>query len=53
MLGNVGGGIGGVYYVSPDLKTITPLLEHLLSPNGVALSKDEKVVWITESNGMV
>jgi len=52
MLGNVGGGIGGVYYVSPDLKTITPLLEHLLSPNGVALSKDEKVVWITESNGM-
>lgn len=43
---------GGVYYVAPDGKTVTPLLEGLAGPNGVALSKDEKVVWITESNAM-
>lgn len=52
MLGDVANPIGGVYYVHPDRKTVTPLLERLCCPNGVALSKDEKVVWITESNSM-
>jgi lactonase len=39
---------GGVYYVSPDLKTITPVLLHLAEANGVALSPDRKRLWTTE-----
>jgi lactonase len=38
---------GGAYYVSPDLKTITPVLPHLAMANGVALSPDGKKLWIT------
>jgi lactonase len=40
---------GGVYYISPDLKTITPVLPHLAMANGVALSPDGRVLWATES----
>lgn len=50
--GNINNPNGGVYYVAPDYKTVTPLLANLAGPNGVALSKDEKTVWITESNSM-
>jgi len=39
---------GGVYYVAPDLQTITPILPHLAMANGVALSPDGKVLWATE-----
>ncbi|MFL6449929.1 MAG: SMP-30/gluconolactonase/LRE family protein [Bryobacteraceae bacterium] len=39
---------GGAYYVAPDLKTITPVLPHLAMANGIALSPDEKQLWITE-----
>src|SRR4051794_6451111 len=39
---------GGVYYVSPDLKTITPVLPRLAMANGVALSPDGKELWATE-----
>jgi lactonase len=39
---------GGVYYVSPDLKTITPVLPHLAMANGIALSPSGKELWITE-----
>jgi lactonase len=39
---------GGVYYVSPDLKTITPVLPHLSEPNGIALSPDGQRLWVTE-----
>ena len=39
---------GGVYYVSPDLKTITPLLLHLAMANGIALSPSGRELWITE-----
>lgn len=49
MLGDISDPIGGVYYVSPDFKTVTPLLDKLACPNGVAISKDGKVIWITES----
>lgn len=52
MYGSVSDPCGGVFYVSPDGKTVTPLLDKLCGPNGVALSKDEKTVWITESNSM-
>ena len=52
MYGSVSEPTGGVYYVSPDGKLVTPLLDKLCGPNGVALSKDEKTLWITESNSM-
>lgn len=40
---------GAVYYVSPDFKTITPVLKNLASPNGVALGKNGKTLWVTET----
>jgi lactonase len=39
---------GGVYYVSPDLKTITPVLPHISEANGIALSPDGNRLWTTE-----
>ncbi|WP_426461975.1 SMP-30/gluconolactonase/LRE family protein [Staphylococcus equorum] len=41
---------GGVYYVSPDYKAITPVIQNLAVANGVALSTDEKTLWVTETN---
>lgn len=41
---------GGVYHISADLKTVTPYITNLAAPNGVALSPDESVLWITEYN---
>lgn len=40
---------GGVYYVSPDFKTITPVLRNLASPNGIALSRNGRTLWVTET----
>ncbi|EHJ07478.1 SMP-30/gluconolactonase/LRE family protein [Staphylococcus simiae] len=40
---------GGVYYVSPDLKTVTPVIQNISVANGIALSTDEKVLWVTET----
>jgi lactonase len=42
---------GAVYYVSPDFTTITPVLKNLASPNGIALSKNGKTLWVTETLG--
>jgi len=39
---------GGVYYVSPDFKTTTPILASMAMANGVALSPDGKTLWATE-----
>ena len=39
---------GGVYYVAPDLRTVTPVLTNLAIANGVCLSPDGKVLWVTE-----
>lgn len=39
---------GGVYHVSPDFKTITPIIPKLAQANGVALSPDGKTLWATE-----
>lgn len=39
---------GGVYYVAPDARTITPLLPNMAMANGVTLSPDGKVLWATE-----
>ena len=39
---------GGLFYVTPDFKTIKPMLPNMCAANGVALSPDDKVVWATE-----
>ncbi|MBD5416918.1 MAG: SMP-30/gluconolactonase/LRE family protein [Desulfovibrio sp.] len=39
---------GGVYYVSPDFTTVTPVIPRLAQANGVALSPDGKTLWATE-----
>ena len=41
--------ISGVYRVSPDLGTITLLVADFLTPNGLAFSPDEKVLYINDS----
>ena len=40
--------LGGAFYASPDYKTITPVIPHLAKANGVALSPDGKVLYVTE-----
>lgn len=39
---------GGVYYVSPDFKKITPVIGDMAQANGVALVPDGKTLWATE-----
>ena len=39
---------GGAYYVSPEFKTVTPVLPHLAMANGIALSPSGKELWVTE-----
>ncbi len=41
--------IGGAYYVSPEGE-ITQIAGNLAGANGIALSKDEAVLWVTETN---
>lgn len=40
---------GGVFYVAPDMKTVTPVLTGMSLTNGVALSPDQKILWATET----
>ncbi len=40
--------VGGVYYLSPDGQTVTPVLSRIAKANGVALSPDGKILWATE-----
>lgn len=42
--------LGGVYYVSADFESVTPIIRNLAVANGVSLSTDEKVLWVTETN---
>ncbi|MCL1996437.1 MAG: SMP-30/gluconolactonase/LRE family protein [Defluviitaleaceae bacterium] len=42
---------GGVYYVSPDYKTVTPIIQNLAIANGVAMAPDYKSIWATEVAG--
>ena len=39
----------GVYRISPDRGTLTLLVEDFLTPNGIAFSPDEKVLYICDS----
>lgn len=50
-IGEVNNPVGAVCYVDPEFKTVTPVVKNLASPNGVSLSTDESVLWITEHNG--
>ena len=38
----------GVYRVSPDLSSITPLVRDFVFPNGLAFSPDESILYITD-----
>ena len=44
--------ISGVYRVSPDLSSITLLVDDCLLPNGLAFSPDESVLYIDDSVGV-
>lgn len=39
---------GGVYYVAPDMRSVTPIAQHLALANGIALSPDGNTLWVTE-----
>ena len=41
---------GGLLYCKPDGSKITRLRDHMISPNGVGLSPDEKVVYAADTN---
>ncbi|MFB7146035.1 SMP-30/gluconolactonase/LRE family protein [Agrobacterium deltaense] len=49
MQGNNANPTGGVFYVAPDMKTITPILPNLSLANGIGLSPDGKILWATET----
>lgn len=40
---------GTIEYIAPDMKTRTTVMTGLASPNGVALSPDEELLWVTET----
>ncbi len=40
--------LGGIYHVSADFRTIIPVIKNMAVPNGLCLSPDEKILWITE-----
>ena len=44
--GNLTDTSGGVYYIHPDLKKIDKILGNMSNANGIALSPDEKVLWV-------
>jgi len=48
-LGNPQTREGSVQYVSPDYSTLTPVVEGLAAPNGIALSSDGTILWVTET----
>jgi len=53
--GNIADPTGGVYRFSADLKTIKPVIEHLAMPNGISLSPEGNVLWVsaTASNRLI
>lgn len=42
---------GGVYYVYPGYNKIRPFAKGMYQPNGIALSRDESILWVTEFQG--
>lgn len=47
--GNNANPSGGAFYVSPDMKTVAPIMLNLAMPNGIALSPDGKILWVGET----
>ena len=47
--GSAGNPSGGIYYVRPDNKTITPVIKNLYAPNGITLTPEQNALWVTES----
>lgn len=47
--GSVADPTGGVYWFSSDLKRVEPVIEGLASANGVALSPEGNVLWVSET----
>jgi lactonase len=41
--------VGGVYRFNADFTECVAVIENLAMPNGICLSPDEKVLWVTES----
>ena len=41
---------GGIYYAKTDGSFISRQRDHLISPNGIGLSPDEKVVYLADTN---
>jgi gluconolactonase len=41
---------GGIYYAKTDGSLISRQRDHLVSPNGIGLSPDEKVVYLADTN---
>lgn len=37
---------GGVYYISPHSKNISTVVSNMANANGIAISPDEKVLWV-------
>lgn len=50
-VGTVYNPCGGIYYISPDLEHMKCFIPNLASPNGIALSTDESIMWVTEFTG--
>lgn len=48
-IGNPQNRTGTIEYVSPDMKTTTTVVKNLASPNGLALSPDGGILWVTET----
>jgi lactonase len=44
---------GGVYRFSPDFKTCEPVIVGLETPNGLKLSPDETIMWVTASYQLI
>ncbi len=42
---------GGVYYARPDGAYITPVIHPMLTPNGIGMSPDESVLYVSETEG--
>lgn len=48
--GTIANATGGVYRFSADFKTVKPVIQHLVTPNGVSLSPDGTSLWVSETN---
>lgn len=48
--GTIADATGGVYRFSADFRTVEPVIQNLVTPNGIALSPEGNTLWVTETN---